>query len=79
MGQPEVYEWLKFQRIVIKNEQYFTIAEVVQGLKDIGIKEGLDYTRMHLIKLCVSKHVEYKDMDRHGISNYKKVFRFKNG
>ena len=77
MGQWDVYEWLKNQ-FESGNLKWFTPREVEKGLKDAGFSEGyLKFIRTDLIKLAVSKIIEYKDLDKTGLSNYKKVFRFK--
>lgn len=77
MGQYEVYIYLKNQWET-GNKKWFTVDEVSQGVKDNGGTNGmLVGIRRDLIRLCVSKDLEFDDLDNHGITNYKKVFRYK--
>lgn len=77
MGQWDVYEWLKYQYEMGKR-CWFTPKEIEKGLKDKGFTQGyLVMIRTDLIKLATANCIDYKDLDKTGLSNYNKVFRFK--
>lgn len=77
MGQYDVYDWLK-SCYELEPERWFTPQDVMEGLRCRGLSNGyIMNVRTQLIKLAVADMVEYKDLDKRGISNYKKVFRYK--
>lgn len=77
MGQWDVYEWLKC-KYECGIYTWFTPKDVEQGLREQGFTNGyLINIRTDLIKLSVANCIEYKDLDKTGLSNYKKVFRYK--
>jgi hypothetical protein len=77
MGQYEVYEWLRNARSS-GNEQYFSSKEIEDGLKNNGCTDGqLSHTRGDVIRLYVSGYLELIDLDKTGLTNYKRFFRIK--
>lgn len=76
MGQYEVFKWLKMQA-ECGQTQYFTPQEVEKGLKAQGLSNGaLQGIRRDLIKLSISKIILTQDLDKTGLNNYKRVFKY---
>jgi hypothetical protein len=76
MGQVEVFEWLKNQREGGR-DCFFSIKEIEDGLRAVGNTDSLIGLRGDVFRLCICDYVEYQDLDKTGLNNYKKVFRCK--
>lgn len=71
MGQIEVYEWLKKQRV--KSNKWFEVNEIIEGLKSNGNDQNLKKTiYKDLFRLSCRKDIEAKGI---GLWNHKKLFR----
>ena len=76
MGQFDVYMWLKCQ-FESGNVKWFTTQEIIQGLKQNGATNGmLKGVRIDCIKLYVSKDIKMLDLDKSGLNNYNRVFKY---
>lgn len=77
MCQIEVYEWLKYQRKTLKNDDYFNSREVVKGLKETGAKGTTNYLiiGMQLSKLEADGYLDVVFPGKH--NNYRRNYRIK--
>ena len=75
MGQIEVYEFLKTQRLT-KNNAYFSVAEVEKGLQERGFSNGVIHNvRGCLLRLESFGYVEAKMNGK--VRDWKRLFRLK--
>lgn len=76
MSQEDVYEYLKNRR-EMGDDSWFTPREVEDGLRMNGITTGIGGVRGDLFRLYNYGLIEVNDLDTKGITNWRKVFRYK--
>lgn len=61
MGQSEILEWMRYQRIELKNDGYFTRKEIAKALRmSEGVSSSLESIRGDLAILLRWDFIEYK-------------------